>query len=217
MRLTTALILATALLAAPAQAATYTFSFEGSAANPGTVSGLIGGLSDDGLGQLATSVFVTSVTGSAGDFSSINGINFAAPRVANPDQYIFFDSRQRFDVANGVIGLGEFAILSLGYGIDGPNPQLNDFANFLCFFSASSAEKGCPGFLSVRTTNILNVFTNAEVTRSPVDGPSVTFSRLPDQPSPVPLPASVGLLASALILIGLLSRPGEPGRRRKIA
>lgn len=217
MRLATAFILAAALLAAPAQAATYTFSFEGSAARPGTVSGLIGGLLDDGIGQLATSVFVTSVTGTADDFSSIFGINFAAPRAANPDQYLYFEGQQSFDVANGVIGLGEFAIFSQGFGITNPDPQLNDFVNYLCFFSASSAEKRCPGFLSVGSTNSLNVYTYAEVTRFPIDGPSVTFSRLPDQPSPVPLPASVGLLASALLLIGLLSSPGKLGRRRKLA
>lgn len=217
MRLNTAFILATALLAAPAQAATYTFTFEGSAASPGIVSGLIGGLLDDGSGQLATSVFVTSVTGTTDDFSSIYGINFAAPRIAKLDQTIFYDSIQRFDVTNGIIGLGEFAIFSQGFGTGNPFPYLNDFANYLCFFSASSVEKGCPGFLSVSTTIGQNLYTNAEVGRFPIDGPSVVFSRLPDQPSPVPLPAGAGLLASALLLAGLISRAGKPGHRRKPA
>jgi hypothetical protein len=212
MRHLAALTLAAALLAAPASAATYTFSFDGSIDWPGTVSGLIEGLLDNGLDQSATSVFVTSVTGSAFDFSDIYRLNLAAPRAPNPAQYLSFSATQRFDVVNGAIALGEFIMFSQGLGRLDINPQQYDFVNYLCFFSASSTEKRCPGFLAVDVTS-----GHSEVNRLQTDGPGVTFARLPDQPSPVPLPAGGGLLVAALALMALASRPNLLARHRKVA
>jgi hypothetical protein len=212
MRYTAALTLVAALLAAPVSAATYTFSFDGNADYPGRVSGLIEGLLDDGLGQQATGVFVTSVIGSDFDFSDIYGINLTGPRPAKPGQFVTYSGSQSFDITNGAITLGEFLMFSQGLGGVGPNREQNYFDNYLCFFSASSGEKRCPGLLRLATANNL-----AEVSRRPADGPSVAFARVPDQPSPVPLPAGAGLLAAGLVLLGLLSRPSLFARRRKLA
>lgn len=188
-----ALTLAAALLAAPASAATFTFTFDGILDHPGTVSGLIEGLSDDGLGQSATSVIVTSVTGSAFDFSEIYGFNFAAP--ASSEQLGVHASQQRFDVVGGVIGLGQFAAIDQVIDIIDFS---RDSVRLLCFYSAGS---GCGGLLSILTGNGL-----AEVYHLDSDARSVIFARLPDQPSAVPLPASAGLLLSALALTGLFAR-----------
>lgn len=215
MRYRSALAVTACLFLTPASAATYSFSFDGSADNPGVVSGLIEGLLDDGVGQKPTSLIITSVAGSAFDFSSIYGINFAVPRIAEPEQYVFYDSVQRFDVENGVIGLAEFAIFAQGLGSTGPNPFLKDYVNYLCFFSASSAQKQCPGYLAFGKYTTYPDFIFAQVLRAPADGPSVTFTRVPDEPSPVPLPASVGLLAASLAFIGVVSRLGLFARRRK--
>lgn len=204
MRCTPAFLLAIALLASPASAATYTFTFDGSIDSPGTVSGLIEGLMDDGLGQSASSVTVTSVVGSAFDFSSIYGLNFAAP--TPPDQIGSRESIQRFDVVGGVIAFGQFAA----------QDQVIDFDDFkngsvrlLCFYSTGI---DCPGLLWVDDINGL-----AQIFRPETDGPGVRFTRLPDEPSPVPLPAGAGLLVAALALMGLVSRPGLFARRSKLA
>ncbi len=213
MRHLAALAFAALTLCTPATAATYTFSFDGSSGNfPGTVSGVLEGLSDNGLNQKATGLFITSVTGSAFDFSSIYGINFTGPRPSNPGQFVTYSGSQRFDIVNGAITLGEVLMFSQGLGGAGPNRPQNYFDNYLCFFSASSDEKRCPGLLRVATVNKL-----AEVSRRPTDGPTVTFASVPDQPSPVPLPAGMGLLAAALAFMGLLSCPGRLARRHKIA
>jgi hypothetical protein len=194
MRHIAALTLAAALLAAPASAATYTFSFDGIGDHPGTVSGLIDGLSDDGLGQSANSVVITSVTGSAYDFSDIYGFNFAGP--PSNGELGFHDSQQRFDVVGGAIGLGQFAAIDQMIDIFDFS---KDSVRLLCFYSSGT---GCGGLLSILTGQGLE-----EVYHLDNDARSVRFARLPDQPSAVPLPATAGLLLSALALTGLFARP----------
>ena len=207
MRFSAALTLAATLLAAPASAATYTFSFDGNADYPGRVSGLLEGLNDNGLGQSATSATVTSVTGSPVDFSFLYGFNFLASDSSTPDQYYSNQATQRFDVVNGSIVNAEFVTLSQGLARTSAG---TDFLYLLCFFSAGGP---CPGYLQAYTQDL----ETKVVLRPAIDGPTVTFARLPDQPSPVPLPAGAGLLVAALALMALASRPNLFARRRKLA
>ena len=200
-----AVALVACLLAAPASAATYTFSFDGSSAYPGTVSGILEGLNDNGLGQSATSATITSVTGSPVDFSFLYGFNFLASYAYSPDQYYFNEAMQHFDVVNGNIVNAEFVTLSQGLARTSAG---TDFLYLLCFFSAGGA---CPGYLHAYTQDLETKI----ILRPAVDGPTVTFARLPDLPSAVPLPAGAGLLAAALVLLFALARPSHPTHRRK--
>ncbi len=179
-----ALTLTTALLASSVNAATYSFTFSGTT-EPGTVTGLIEGLSDDGLRQAATSVYVTSVTGSPFDFTPIYGFNFV------PLPRLFQNS---FDVVGGIIQRASFDS-AIG----------NTSTDLLCF---STSGVICPSVIGYNGNQVIGARDTPDQT---------TFTRLSDEPSPVPLPAGAGLLASALALIGFFVRPGRHMRRRRPA
>lgn len=193
-----------ALGASSATAATldFSFSFTNTTGNfPGTVTGVILGLQDEAINQTPTAVILTTTGGLPG--SAEKGLN-----VLDWD-----DAGAFFGVAGGQISYGIVVAttLTLHNGV----PDIDDQ---FCLYTTNVE---CSDYIDPTTTIVGNsvlmlngnsdpdpatAYAARKVIANNQEGAGIIFTRIYPDPTPVPLPATAGLLGAALLGLGRLRR-----------